>query len=58
MAEHILIACATRRPYRDIPTVPDGAHYDSAKGSWLIDKEPLVAADALFGWPRDQKVRS
>jgi len=55
MAQHILISCATRRPYRDIPTIPDGAHYDSAKGYWLKDSGPLVTADAFAAGPVTKK---
>ena len=43
MSEHILIAYATRRPYRTTPIMPDRAEYDPAKGYWLKDDEPLVA---------------
>ena len=44
MAEHVLITYATRRPYRIIPTIPDGALYDPARGYWLKDGEPLAVS--------------
>lgn len=44
MSQHILITYATRRPYRQIPAVPEGAHYDPAKGYWLKDNKPLVSS--------------
>lgn len=44
MKQHVLITYATRRPYRQVPVIPDGAHYDHAKGYWLKDNKPLVVS--------------
>jgi hypothetical protein len=42
MSEHLLITFAKRRPYRQVPALPDGASYDQAKGYWLKSGLPLV----------------
>jgi hypothetical protein len=56
MAEHILVTYATRRPYRTIPAVPDGARYDPARGYWLKDSTPLVTTDEFAkGGPMTKK---
>lgn len=39
---HILIAYATRRPYKDAPDMPPDAVYDERRGYWLSNGEPLV----------------
>ena len=49
MAEHVLLTHATRRPYRDVPTLPDQAQYDPAKGYWTKDGLPLVTLDEFVG---------
>lgn len=55
MSQHILITFATRRPYRQVPAVPEGACYDPAKGYWLVGNAPLVTADAFAGGPVTKK---
>jgi hypothetical protein len=45
MAEHVLLTCATRRPYQTAPAVPNGGRYDPVRGYWLKDNGALVAAD-------------
>ena len=42
MAEHILIACATRRPNRTAPALHDDVWYDAASGYWTKDGVPWV----------------
>ena len=42
MAEHILVTCATRRPYDITPALPDGIQYDAARGYWTKDGVALV----------------
>ena len=54
MSEHILITYATRRPYREVPAMPDRTHYDSTAGYWLKNGSPLIAVDDEFG-PRTKK---
>lgn len=44
MAQHILIAHATRRPFREVPSVPEGSCYSPEKGYWLRDGKPLVVS--------------
>ena len=45
MAQHVLMTFATRRPYREPPTLPDHAQYDAVRGYWLTDGMALVATD-------------
>ena len=47
MAEHILIAHATRRPYATTPVLPDGIQYDAVQGYWTKDGVALVATGEL-----------
>jgi len=49
MPTHPLIACATRRPYREVPDMPDGAFYDRASGYWMYKGKPLVEDDQFAG---------
>jgi hypothetical protein len=39
---HILLSRATRRPYSEVPQMPQNAVYDPIAGCWMIDGEPLV----------------
>ena len=45
MTEHILIKFATRWPYNDKKITLYDSQYKPAKGYWIKDGEPLVAAD-------------
>ena len=45
MAEHILITCSTRRPYRTTPDISDCTQYDPTRGYWIRDGLPLVDDD-------------
>ena len=42
MSTHPLIQHATRRPYNETPTMPDGSVYDRVSGYWVYKGEPLV----------------
>ena len=44
MATHILLSKATRRPYNEIPEMPDNATYCAEKGIWMIDGIPMVTS--------------
>lgn len=44
MTLHILMTYAERSPYRAIPSLPAGAHYDPVRGYWILDDAPLVSA--------------
>ncbi|MGB8274291.1 MAG: hypothetical protein WCF16_03365 [Alphaproteobacteria bacterium] len=56
MFEHVLMAYATRRPYRATPALPDGARYDPVKGYWIKNDTPLVTAqEFLEGGPVTKK---
>jgi hypothetical protein len=41
--KHILLAFATRRPYRLIPDLPEDAKYDHIRGYWVVDGGSLLA---------------
>jgi hypothetical protein len=51
VAEHVLLKHATRRPYRDVPELPEGAIYEPALGFWTLKGEPLVRS-VQAGSPR------
>lgn len=40
--KHILLAFATRRPYRMVPDLPENAKYDQIRGCWIIDGSSLA----------------
>ena len=42
MTAHILMAYATRRAYRETPTLPSLIQYDPGRGYWLKGTTPLV----------------
>ena len=42
MSAHPLIACASRAPYKDIPSMPNGVTYDRNLGYWIYEGKPLV----------------
>jgi len=46
---HILLANATRRPYREIPELPDGSAYDETSGLWRLSNGEVLVGDAAFG---------
>ena len=48
VAEHILMTRATRRQYNEIPSMPDCTKYDSVKGYWLNNGEPMVTTDEFL----------
>ena len=48
MAAHILMTSATRRPYRDTPTLKAQVRYDPAKGYWLKGNTPLVVTEEFL----------
>ena len=48
MAAHILMTSATRRPYRDAPTLKARVRYDSARGYWLKGNTPLVVTEEFL----------
>ena len=48
MADHILMTCAVRRPYKTVPSVPDHTRYDPGRGYWIKDGEPLVATSEFL----------
>jgi len=45
MSTHVLITYATRRPFREVPSLPGAAQYDRTQGMWIMDGEPLVTID-------------
>ena len=49
MPQHILIEHAKRKPYSSSPEMPKGAIYDTAKGYWVSDDEPLVSPGSKYG---------
>jgi len=51
---HFLLSRATRRPYQELPTMPERCVYETDKGFWSIDGEPLVRSD-LFAERRVTK---
>ena len=42
MSTHPLIKHATRRPYNETPTMPEGSVYERVSGYWIYNREPLV----------------
>lgn len=43
MTEHVLISKATRRPYGQIPKMPEGARYDIQRGQWMMGNVPMIS---------------
>lgn len=43
--KHPLLTHATVRPYRAIPDLPKDSTYDTERGIWLKDGEPLVGSE-------------
>jgi hypothetical protein len=42
MSKHILLELATRKPFCQLPPMPDGALYESEAGCWTVKGNPLV----------------
>lgn len=55
MSSHILLSQATRRPYQEAPTLPEDCIYDSAKGFWTVNGEPLVRSEQFAERPVTKK---
>jgi hypothetical protein len=49
MAQHLLVKYATRRPYREVPDMPEGAIYDSKAGCWFLHGKPLIVSKEYAG---------
>lgn len=49
MSQHILIELAKRKPYSASPEMPKEAVFDSAKGYWISEDEPLVSPGSKYG---------
>lgn len=55
MPQHVLLKHATRRPYREMPELPDGAIYNAALGVWTLNGGPLVSSAQFEGAQRVSK---
>ena len=55
MADHVLLAHATRKPNRDSPNLPRHAKYDAVMGFWTKDGVPLVSLADFSGDKRVTK---
>jgi hypothetical protein len=55
MNEHILLKRATRKPYRRTPEMPSSAEYDSARGYWLVDGQPMASTPQFRSGPPTSK---
>ena len=44
-SNHVLMAHATRRPYKSVPTLTRDTSYDPSRGYWVKDDRPLVVTD-------------
>jgi hypothetical protein len=42
MSRHVLLEFATRRPFCELPHMPDGATYETQGGCWKVNGTPLV----------------
>jgi len=40
--DHVLIKYAKRKPFTDIPTMPERTVYDNEKGYWILDEIPFI----------------
>ena len=49
LAEHLLITYATRRPYRNTPSIPNGAEYNVERGYWIQGDTALIQTEGLKG---------
>ena len=48
MAEHVLMTCATRRPFSTVPALPDDIRYDPERGYWIKAGTPLVITEEFL----------
>ena len=44
-SDHVLMAHATRRPYKSVPTLPHDTIYDPSRGYWVTLDKPLVVTE-------------
>lgn len=51
MTVHILLTKATRRPYSDVPEMPEKSSYNHQKGLWMIDGEPFANSSDFIETP-------
>ena len=49
MIQHVLVKYATRRPYREVPDLPEGAVYNTKAGYWTLNGKPLVTSKGYVG---------
>lgn len=49
MSQHILLQYATRKPYKSIPEMPEGAIFDTSKGYWVKDNTCLITPTSDYG---------
>ena len=49
MSQHILIEHAKRKPYSSTPEMPKDAIFDTVKGYWLSENQPLVSPGSKYG---------
>lgn len=47
--QHVLIKFSTKKPYANIPDMPNGAVYSLEKGYWMQNGEPLVSYNSEYG---------
>jgi len=40
--EHVLLSNSTRKPYKDIPDIPEESTYDPILGYWKLKENPLI----------------
>jgi hypothetical protein len=51
---HVLLRNATRKPYREIPELPEGSTYDDQAGVWQFADGRTLVKDAAFP-PKETK---
>jgi hypothetical protein len=49
MSEHVLIQHAKRKPFSNIPDMPEGSLFDHRKGYWVMDGDKLVTLGSQYG---------
>lgn len=42
---HILISKATRKPYNEMPDLPEGVRYDPSLGFWKLGNQAFVESN-------------
>jgi hypothetical protein len=55
MADHVLLELAVRTPHKEVPDLPEGAHYDVHSGFWVLNGRPLVVECPIFSGPVTKK---